>query len=282
MEDCKRRAYRGVPERGPADLHRELFVEVGDDIAELVDGVDLLPLDERCVAEDEPLVGPVSKPHQDQSFCAPLLEPRTGLLKGLAVIDARDDDRGGIDVDCAAEPVEDRKRGFRCRVVHPAPPQIGVGGEDGVGDLGETVLDEKISYVRVVEPFPAGVADMDRRFHTGEQFDQVAELRVAARVPAAADGDPVDVVGHHLEVAEYLVGNGPEVLEPRVLLPDAPGAVVTAFLEGEAVFATERGRPLDVFEVAVRTESPAVEAGPAPEIDGEMRHPAGTLCAPLL
>jgi hypothetical protein len=32
-----------------------------------------------------------------------------------------------------------------------------------------------------------------------------------------------------------------------------------------------------VFEVAVRTESPAVEAGPAPEIDVEMRHPSGTL-----
>ena len=56
----------------------------------------------------------------------------------------------------------------------------------------------------------------------------------------------------------------------------AAGAVVTAFLEGEAVPAAEGGCLPDVFEVTVRAEPPAVKAGPAPEIDGEVRHPAVT------
>jgi len=119
---------------------------------------------------------------------------------------------------------------------------------------------------------------VERHLHAPQEFDEVMELGVATRVAAAADCDTVEVLVHHLEVCERLVGDRPEVFEPLVALTHATGAVVTAFLEGETVPAAESGRTLDVFEVTV----PAVKAGPAPEIDGEVRHPGGTFCAPLL
>ena len=89
-----------------------------------------------------------------------------------------------------------------------------------------------------------------------QQLDEIRKLRVATGVAAAADGDPVEVTGLGLESSEGFLCDGPEVLEPGIFLPDSLGAVVTAFLEWQAVPAAECPGGLYAFEVAGTRRTP--------------------------
>ena len=98
VADRERRADLRVPERRAGYLHGELFAQVRDHVPERFHALDLLLPHDRPVAEDEPLVGIVGKPHQDQALCPPVLEPPAGLLQHLPVIHAREDDGCRIDI----------------------------------------------------------------------------------------------------------------------------------------------------------------------------------------
>ena len=113
---------------------------------------------------------------------------------------------------------------------------------------------------------------MERGFCCAEQFDEIGKLRVAAGVAAAADGDAVEVTGFCLEGGEGLLCDGPQILEACIFLPDALGAVVAAFLEGQAVPAAECPGGFYAFEVAVLAEPPAVHPCPSSDIHRELSH----------
>lgn len=113
---------------------------------------------------------------------------------------------------------------------------------------------------------------MDGGLGAREKVEEVVEPRIAARVPAAADGDPGHLVGDLLQPGQDIVAHRPEALEALVVLPHAPGAVIAADREGRAVPAAEGLGLLHVPEVAVLTVPPAVQPRPAPDVHGELRH----------
>ena len=61
-------------------------------------------------------------------------------------------------------------------------------------------------------------------------------------------------------------------LKPGILFPDAPRAVVAAFLKRQAVAAAECPGCFHFLEVAVLAESPAVDACPSPDVHGQLSH----------
>src|SRR5690606_16500480 len=107
-----------------------------------------------------------------------------------------------------------------------------------------------------IESLPARIPDMQRRLHTGEELDKVSEAWVAARVSAAADGDPAHLVRDDLEAGKDVIGDLPEVPEPPVVLPHAPATVIASLFIRRAVAAAERGSLLHVPEIAVLAKAP--------------------------
>jgi hypothetical protein len=47
----------------------------------------------------------------------------------------------------------------------------GIHGKDRKGYFAEPMVDEKISDLHIIKPFPAGIPDMKRDFHAGEKLD---------------------------------------------------------------------------------------------------------------
>ena len=97
------------------------------------------------------------------------------------------------------------------------------------------MVDQKIRNTGIIKPLPTGIPDMERCLHAREELDQVDELRITARVTAATDADPGDIIGHHLQLREGVICHGPEILKPAIVFLHASRAVITANGIGRAV-----------------------------------------------
>jgi len=99
-----------------------LFRKIGHHLLELLGGLDRLPLYHRRIPEDEALIGPVRKTHEDQSFCSPIIEPLAGLFECFAIIYSRKDNRRPVHLDLAAESLEYLQRDIGGWIVHVPLP----------------------------------------------------------------------------------------------------------------------------------------------------------------
>jgi hypothetical protein len=113
---------------------------------------------------------------------------------------------------------------------------------------------------------------MERDLHAREELDQVSKFRVAAGVTPPADGNSVDLTGHHLEGGERLVRNLSETFPPLVIFAHAPAAVIAPYTIRRAVATPEGMGIFDMPEVTVLAESPAVDPRLSANINGELRH----------
>ena len=228
--------------------------------------------DHRGIAEDQSLPGGIGKPHQDKALGSPLFQPAAGILEVLSVIDTGENNGCSVDVNLPAQPLENPERDLGGGIMHVSFSFSRINREYGEGDLREAVINQKIGDRHLIESFSTGIADMERNLHPGEQLDQIRELRVTARVAAAADGDPVEVIGHHLEACKGILPDFPQRLPSPVIFPDTPAAVIAADLVGRAVAAPEGTGLLHVLEITVFTKPPAVDSGPSPDVNGQLRH----------
>ena len=73
-------------------------------------------------------------------------------------------------------------------------------------------------------------------------------------------------------LGEGIVCDSPEVFKPAIIFLHAPRAVIATNGIGWAIPAAKRGGFLNMAEIAVFTESPAVEAGSSADIHVQLRH----------
>ena len=116
---------------------------------------------------------------------------------------------------------------------------------------------------------------MDRHLHAAQKIHKVFERRITGRVTASGYRDPLQVSSHQLQVAEHIICHIPEIFEPGIVFTNKIGAVVTPDRKRQAVFTAEGFRLFflaDPLKVTVFTEAPAVQTGPASDIDSQVCH----------
>src|SRR5690606_18919615 len=111
------------------------------------------------------------------------------------------------------------------------------------------MVDEEIGDPDIIKPFPAGISDVERDLHACKEFDQIGKFRVAARVPAAADGHPFDIAGHHLKRGKRLFSHLPQTFPSLVVFTHAPAAVITSHPIGGTVAASKGGDFLHMLKI---------------------------------
>jgi len=113
---------------------------------------------------------------------------------------------------------------------------------------------------------------MEGSLHAAEEFNQFIEPGIAAGVPATADGDPFKIPAFSLKVCKRFIRYRLEILEPAILFPDTAGAVITPFLERQAVSAPKRLDTPDFLKITIFAESAAVDTGAPSNIHGQLCH----------
>jgi hypothetical protein len=113
---------------------------------------------------------------------------------------------------------------------------------------------------------------MERCLHARKEFDQFPEPRVAARVATSADGDTFNIIVEHVQAGKRIVGDIAETFKAAVILFYTSRAIVTAFFEGQAMPATEGLGVFHPLKIAVFTKTPAVDARPATDVNGQLCH----------
>jgi hypothetical protein len=108
--------------------------------------------------------------------------------------------------------------------------------------------------------------------HAAEEFDQFIEPGIAAGIPATADGDPFDISTFCLEVCKRFIRYRLEILEPAILFPDTAGAVVTPFLERQAVSAPKWLDTPDFLKITIFAKPPAINARASSDVHGQLCH----------
>ena len=157
----------------------------------------------------------------------------------------------------------------------PRPPALwnaGRGGKNREGDLRKPVLYEEIGDCRIVPSLAACIADVKRGFRTSQKLDELTETWITAGIPATADSYPFDIPLLHLEICKGFISNRLEILEPGVFFPDPPGAVVTPFLERQAVPAPQRLNSFYFFKITVFAETATINPRTSPDVNGQLGH----------
>lgn len=134
------------------------------------------------------------------------------------------------------------------------------------------MVDEEIGNSHFVKTLPASITDMEWDLHAGEELNEVGEIRVAAGIPAAADRYSVDIGSHSLEVSQCLLPDLAKSFPAPVVFPDTAAAVVATYLVGGAMDTSEGPGLLHMLKITIFTKPPAVDTGPSPDINGQLRH----------
>jgi hypothetical protein len=113
---------------------------------------------------------------------------------------------------------------------------------------------------------------MEGSLHAAKEFNQFIEPRIAAGVPATADGDPSKIPAFSLQVCKRFIRYRLEILKPAILFLDTAGTVITPFLERQAVSAAKRLDGPDFLEITIFAESAAVYTGAPSYIHSQLCH----------